>query len=111
MGCEVPVDSENVFSKLSSEARSKVYHFEVFKGVKDESGKINRIRSMGSASHIDGQKTFKVKLSTLEEVDFFLLPEKKFEGRDFTILRRRLADDLARKFVWKTVGEGHILSA
>ncbi|MBI4404092.1 MAG: hypothetical protein HY537_08025 [Deltaproteobacteria bacterium] len=103
------MNTENIFSKIGGEPKLKVYHFEIFKGVKDEQGTIRRVRSVGRATHVDGQKTFRIKLATLEEVDFYLLPEKKFEGRDFSILRRKQADNLARKFLWNTVGEAKML--
>lgn len=100
----------NLVSKLNLETKPRVYRFDVFKGTQEESGKIQKLRTMGEAFHVDGQKTFRVTIHTVKEIEYFLLPEKKFLGRDFTILRREPSHDAKRKFLWTTVGEGKILT-
>jgi hypothetical protein len=86
---------------------SSVERFDIFKGVQTEAGKVEKIRSVGSASLRDGFNTYIVELKTLLDVRFYMLPCKDpSEGADFVILTRELARNSNRKYFWNVVGEG-----
>lgn len=94
---------------LTSE-KPKTYRFDVFKGVKDDSGKIHKLKSVGQAHLIDGCKTYTIHIKTLLNDVFFLLPEtKRPELADFVILTRELSQQLGRKYFWNSVGDGKLL--
>lgn len=88
----------------------KLYRFEVFKGFSDDFGKIRRVKSIGEATHLDGTHTYQIRIAAIEEVEFFLLPEKHDPSRDFSILRRKPSADSSKKYLWTTVGEAKLLS-
>lgn len=86
------------------------YRFEIFKGKTDEHGKVNKVRSIGSAFLREGQKTYVITLKTFLNERFYLLPNTK-EGisADYMILTREPAQHIPRKFFWNSVGEARIL--
>jgi hypothetical protein len=93
------------------EIKPKSYRFDIFKGVKDASDKIHKIKSVGSAHVIDGCKTYTVHLKTFLNDVFYLLPEsKKTTDADFVILTREPSQTVGRKYFWNNIGEGEILT-
>lgn len=88
----------------------KSYRFDIFKGVRDESGKVTRLRSVGAAHLTEGTKTYSVYLKTFLKDVFFLLPEeKKLTAGDYVILTREPSKTAGRKYHWNNVGECSIL--
>jgi hypothetical protein len=88
------------------------YRFDIFKGVETESGKVEKIRSVGSASLRDGFNTYLIQLKTLLDDRFYMLPSKDpSTGPDFVILTRELARNSNRKYFWNMVGEVRAMSA
>jgi hypothetical protein len=90
----------------ASSSRISVYRFDIFKGRKTESGEIEKIRSVGSATLRDGFNTYIIELKTLLEDRYYLLPSKDpSNGPDFVILTRELSRNSNRKYFWNVVGE------
>jgi hypothetical protein len=91
--------------------KPKAFRFDVFKGEKDENGKIHKVKSVGGASIVDGCKTYSVYLKTFLNDVFYLLPErKKITKADYIILTREPSQNPKRKYFWNNVGEGQVLS-
>jgi hypothetical protein len=109
---EADTSFDSFESMNSQEAQSTIYRFEIFKGVKTESGKIERIRSMGQATLRDGFNTYILQLKTLLEDRFYMLPCKEPQDKaDFVILSRENARTSGKKYFWNVVGEGRALQA
>jgi hypothetical protein len=91
--------------------KPKSFRFDVFKGAPDQTGKIQKIKSVGSATHADGCKTYTIYLKTFLSDVFYLLPErKKLTPADYILLTREASHNPRRKYFWNNVGEGTILS-
>lgn len=103
---------EQVIQNAQSRAvrQSKLYRFDIFKGVEIEGGKIQKVRSVGSAQIMEGSKTYTVYLKTLLKDVFYLLPEQKRMTRgDYVILTREPSQTPGRKYFWNNVGECYVL--
>ncbi|MBI3556166.1 MAG: hypothetical protein HY074_07875 [Deltaproteobacteria bacterium] len=98
-------------AKANAERRAKVYRFDIFKGVEDSDGKIQKIRSIGAAQLMEGARTYTVYLKPLLKDVFYLMPEeKKLTRGDYVILTREPAPVPPRKYYWNNIGEGFILA-
>ena len=86
-----------------------VYRYEIFKGEKDENGRIVKKKVVGSSYNRDGLKTYTVNLKTLLGDTFFLLPNTRGQGADFIILTREPGQNIGRKYFWNNVGEARML--
>ncbi len=90
--------------------RGKMYRFDIFKGVENADGKIQKVRSVGSAQIMEGSKTYTVYLKTLLKDVFYLLPEQKRMTRgDYVLLTREPSQTPGRKYFWNNVGECYVL--
>lgn len=107
---EVEMETISAVQSMVGEEKPKYFHFDVFKGMKTDLGKIQKLRTMGEATCIEGRTTYRIKLLTLEELEYFLLPEKKNQYRDYSILRRKLVENGDRKYFWMTVGDAKLMS-
>lgn len=98
-------------AKANAEKRAKVYRFDIFKGVTDADGKVQKIRSIGAAQLMEGARTYTVYLKPLLKDVFYLMPEeKKLTRGDYVILTREPSPTPQRKYYWNNIGEGFILS-
>lgn len=98
-------------SKIIESKDATVYRFDIFKGLSDNLGKIQKLKSVGSAYLRDGLKTYNVHLKTFLKDQFYLLPNSKPEDdSDFVILTREPAQKIWKKYFWNSVGEGKILT-
>lgn len=88
----------------------KLFIFDIFMGTPNESGVVQKTRSVGIALHAEGQNTYKVQLKTFLNSEFFLIREKKKPGVDYAILTREPARNQGKKYFWHTVGEGKFLT-
>lgn len=94
------------------ENKSQVYRFDLFKGIPDASGKIQKARSVGSAYLREGLKTYTVYLKTFLKDPFYLLANPgENAGPDFSVLTREPSKNPRRKYFWHHVGEGRILGS
>ncbi len=103
--------TENVISlKDKKELLQGSKTFEIFKGEKDEYGKVKKTRALGQARIYKGSDTYHVFIKTLLNIKFFLLPEKKNPQKyEYVILTREISHYFDRKYYWNVVGEGRIL--
>lgn len=91
--------------------KPRAFRFDIFKGQKNEAGKINKLKSVGGASLVEGSQTYSVYLKTFLNDVFYLLPErKKITKVDFIILTREPSQNPRRKYFWNNVGEGSVLT-
>lgn len=107
---KIMIDRAMQKAKEGSEHRAKLYRFDIFKGVEGSGGKVQKIRTVGSAQLMEGSKTYTVYLKTLLKDVFFLLPEqKKLTRGDYVILTREPSHNPSRKFYWNNVGECFVM--
>ena len=104
-------DSESPVRDNRSEATVTVTRFDIFKGYRDPSGKVNKIKSIGSAYIRQGLRTYTVHLKTFLKDTFYLLENTRqiTSNADFVILTREPAQHSGKKYFWNSVGEGRIL--
>ncbi|MGE4232066.1 MAG: hypothetical protein AB7F43_01945 [Bacteriovoracia bacterium] len=103
---------KNLEKTMEQAQKQSVYRFAIFKGKQDETGKITKVKNVGSAYIRDGLRTYFVHLKTFLKDEFFLLPNSKKVGdaADFVILTREpAAQNLGRKYFWNNVGEARVL--
>ena len=88
-----------------------VTRFDIFKGYKDPSGKVNKIKSVGSAYIRHGLRTYTVHLKTFLKDTFYLLENTRqiTSNADFVILTREPAQHSGKKYFWNSVGDGRVL--
>lgn len=98
-------------SKVNPPGLVTLYRFDLFKGVLDGSGKVVKIRSVGSAYVREGLKTYTVHLKGLLKDTFYLLQNTKPRTTDaeYVLLTREPSQQSGRKYFWNNVGEGRIL--
>lgn len=97
--------------KARAEKASKTYRFDIFKGIETSDGKVQKLRSVGSAILVEGAKTYTVYLKSLLRDVFYLLPEeKKLTRGDYAILTREPSPVPTRKYFWNNIGESYLLS-
>lgn len=96
--------------QIKENAEQSVFRFDIFKGVKDETGRIQKIKSVGYALISEGAHTYTIHLKTLLKDQFFMLPERTHTDRyDFVILTREDSFQQGRKYFWNNVGEAKLL--
>ncbi len=84
--------------------------FEIFKGIKDRSGRIIKKRTLGQARLFKGINTYHIFIKTLIGTRFFMLPESKNSHKyEYVILTREISQREDRKYYWNSVGEGVVL--
>ena len=110
------IDFKEIASRIQSNQQPTygtvtVYRFDLFRGVKDSSGKVLKIKSVGSSYIREGLKTYTVHLKSFLKDTFYLLPNTRQSTTpaDFVILTRELAQNSGKKYFWNSVGEGHYL--
>ncbi len=87
-----------------------IFRFDIFKGVKDETGKVQKVKSIGHALINEGASTYTIHLKTLLKDQFFMLPERTHLDRyDFVLLTREDSFREGRKYFWNNVGEAKLL--
>lgn len=87
-----------------------IFRFDIFKGVKDETGKVQKVKSIGHALINEGASTYTIHLKALLKDQFFMLPERTHLDRyDFVILTREDSFREGRKYFWNNVGEAKLL--
>ena len=103
----------NLLSKNSEQANAlkiKVHRFDVFKGLANTDGKIEKICSVGHSTLFEGSTTYSVYLKTLLKDQFFLLPEQDVgKPYDFVILTREPSNLPGKKYFWNRVGTAVML--
>lgn len=102
---------ENIRQKSENQQTINVYRFDIFKGKRDNDGKVTKVKPVGAAYLRDGMKTYTVILKTFLQDRFYLLPNTKAGADcDFVVLTRELAQNIGRKYFWNNVGSGKILA-
>ncbi len=96
--------------QIKENAERTVFRFDIFKGVQDETGRIQTVKSIGHALINEGAHTYTIHLKTLLKDQFFMLPERTHTDRyDFVILTREDSYQQGRKYFWNNVGEAKLL--
>ena len=87
-----------------------VFRFDIFKGVVDAFGRVQKIKSVGHALINEGASTYTIHLKSFLKDQFFMLPERTHADRyDFVILTREDSFREGRKYFWNNVGEAKLL--
>lgn len=100
---------QNLIAEEKNKREITVYRFDVFKGVADLSGRIQKVKPVGVAYLREGMQTYTLHLKTFLENTFYLLKNSKPVGSDFVILTREFAKHGPRKYHWNNCGEGTVL--
>ena len=96
--------------QIKENAERTIFRFDIFKGAKDESGRIQKVKSVGHALINEGAHTYTIHLKSLLKDQFFMLPERTHTDRyDFVILTREDSYQQGRKYFWNNVGEAKLL--
>ena len=98
--------------QMPAQAPSRLYRFDLFRGVKDRNGRVMKQRSVGVVLYRDGMSTHTVYLKTFLKDTFYLLSNtrKSASPADFVILTREEARNVDRKYFWNNVGEANVMS-
>lgn len=99
---------QNLISEEKKTKEITIYRFDVFKGVADASGKIQKVKSVGVSYLREGMQTYTLHLKSLLGDTYYLLKNSKPTGSDFVILTRELAKRGNRKYHWNNCGEGTV---
>ncbi len=83
-----------------------VYRFDIFKGEVDQTGKVHKVKSVGSSYIREGLNTYTVHLKTFLKDTFYLIQNTRLPGPDFVILSREASQNPKRKYYWNNIGEG-----
>ena len=86
-----------------------VYRFDIFKGEVDESGKVHKVKSVGSSYVREGLNTYTIHLKTFLKDTFYLIQNTRAATPDFVILSREPSQNPKRKYYWNNIGEGLVL--
>jgi hypothetical protein len=96
--------------QIKENTERTIFRFDIFKGVADDSGRIQKIKSVGHALITEGSHTYTIYLKTLLKDQFYMLPERTHVDKyDFVILTREESIREGRKFFWNNVGEAKLL--
>ena len=88
----------------------KLYRFDVFKGMPDHNGKIEKTRSVGYGSIVEGYRTCRIRLKCFLNEEYFLIADRKnLNGPEFALLTREYSQIPGKKYFWNTVGTGALL--
>jgi len=102
---------ENIVVPMPTNEKPRTYRFDIFKGVKDASGKVSKVKSVGSAALTEGTKTYTLYIKTFLHDPFYVLPEQKpSRTADYVILTREPSRIPNRKYFWNSVGSGVLLT-
>jgi len=101
----------NIINKNQSLEKVKVHRFDVFKGIVDGGGKVEKVCSVGHSTLFEGSTTYSLYLKTLIKDQFYLLPEQDVNRPfDFVILTREPSNLPGKKYFWNRVGTAKFLS-
>jgi hypothetical protein len=97
--------------EAAGSGKTTIYRYDLFKGAKDSSGTVTKIKSIGNAYIREGLKTYTVHLKTFLKDTFYLLQNTnpRHSNADYVILTRELAQHSGKKYFWSNVGEGRVL--
>jgi hypothetical protein len=91
---------------------NQFYRFQVFRGIKELSGKIKKTKSVGMAYLKEGQNIFSLRLWTFSSERYYILSHKKDPTKYFVMVREPNKSPRARtKYFWNIVGSGTVDSA
>lgn len=85
-----------------------LYRFDIFLG-EEKDGKIEKIRSVGTAFVREGYNTYSVLLKTLLKDRFHLIRGTTSGGPDFVLVTREDSRTPRKKYFWNVVGSGSCL--
>ena len=95
---------------IKANAERTIFRFDIFKGVKDHTGRIQKMKSVGYALITEGAHTYTIHLKTLLKDQFYMLPERTHPDRyNFVLLTREDSFREGRKYFWNNVGEAKLL--
>ena len=96
--------------QIKENAERTIFRFDIFKGVADGKGRIQKVKSVGHALITEGSHTYTIYLKTLLKDQFYMLPERThLDKYDFVILTREESFKEGRKYFWNNVGNAKLL--
>lgn len=111
MNTNQQVRKQNNAADFTTQEKTKIYRFDVFRGQERGDGKIDKIVSVGHATLYEGSATYTIYLKMLLKDQFYLLPERDFgKPHDMVILTREPSNFPGKKFFWNRIGTAKLLS-
>jgi hypothetical protein len=101
---------ETMQAKTTYTPSKKFYLFDIFMGTTSASGPVKKTLSVGMATHVDGQHTYRLYLKTFISSEFFLMKENVQGNMDYAILTREEKHGSGKKYFYHRVGYAKILS-
>lgn len=96
--------------QIKESSERTIFRFDIFKGVPDVKGRIQKVKSVGHALITEGSHTYTIYLKTLLKDLFYMLPERThLDKYDFVILTREESFKEGRKYFWNNVGEAKLM--
>lgn len=100
---------ENQFAKNQEMQNSNFYRFQVFQGVEDDGGKVQRTKTVGMAYLKEGHQTITLRLWTFINERFYLILNQNDASRYLVMTREPNRSPNSRnKYFWNIVGNGFI---
>jgi len=96
-------------NQTKAASSSKFYRFQVMMGHPTSDGRFEKTKSIGMAYLKEGQTTFTLRLWTLLNERFYVLPNKKDASRFLVLSREANKNTTSRnKYFWNIVGSGKV---
>ena len=96
---------------VTASKRPREWRFDVFKGVSQGNGNVKKIKTVGCAILRSGFTTYRLHLDTFLKDVFHLVPaERRLTSAEFVIMTRAKTTRPGKKFIWRVVGEGRLVS-
>jgi hypothetical protein len=92
--------------------QSRYYRFQIFQGLKNAEGKLEKTKVVGMAYLKEGHDTYTIRLWTFLNDNFYLIMSKNDSSR-FLVMSRQANKNPASKlkYFWNIIGNGKALSA
>jgi hypothetical protein len=102
---------KNIDQSQGQSGKVRVFRFDVFKGVLNDDGKVEKVVSVGHSTLYEGSTTYSLYLKTFLKDQFYLLPEQDANRPfDYVILTREASSLPGKKYFWNRVGTAKLLS-
>ncbi|HLE12951.1 MAG: hypothetical protein A2504_13025 [Bdellovibrionales bacterium RIFOXYD12_FULL_39_22] len=97
---------------MSNDEQANFYRFVVYLGEEKGLGKIEKTKTIGMAYLKDGHATYTVRLWTLLNERFYLIPHKSDVGRYYIMTREaNKFSESRKKYFWNIVGMARVDAA
>jgi hypothetical protein len=92
--------------------QQKCYRFQITKAQRNNEGKLVRAKTVGMAYLVEGQETYKIRLWTFVNDNFFMVMNR-YDSSKFVLMSREPNRNphSKNKYFWNVIGNGMAISA